>query len=73
MANAKQISCSDSSVVLGYIANDAKKFHVFVANRVQQIRNNTSSLQGNYVNTKNKILWEVKPDCEKNISELVSA
>ena len=30
---------SDSNVVLGYVANESKRFHVFVANRVQQIRN----------------------------------
>ncbi|KAJ8027919.1 hypothetical protein HOLleu_30014 [Holothuria leucospilota] len=29
---------SDSQVVLSYINNDIKRFHVFVANRVQQIR-----------------------------------
>ena len=29
---------TDSEVVLGYISNDARRFHVFVANRVQQIR-----------------------------------
>ena len=33
---------TDSKVVLGYIGNDARRFHVFVANRVQQIRENTS-------------------------------
>ena len=32
---------SDSEIVLGYIANDTKKFHTFVANRVQQIKNAT--------------------------------
>lgn len=29
---------TDSSVVLGYIAKNTRRFHVFVANRVQQIR-----------------------------------
>jgi hypothetical protein len=33
---------TDSKIVLGYIANDSKRFHVFVANRVSQIRANTS-------------------------------
>ena len=27
-----------SKVVIGYISNDARRFHTFVANRVQQIR-----------------------------------
>ena len=29
---------SDSKIVLGYINNEARRFHVYVANRVQQIR-----------------------------------
>ena len=32
--NLKQYFCTDSKVVLGYINNDAKRFHTFVANRV---------------------------------------
>lgn len=28
----------DSRVVLGYITNESKRFHIFVANRVQKIR-----------------------------------
>ena len=31
-----------SKVVIGYISNDARRFHTFVANRVQQIRDRTS-------------------------------
>ena len=37
--NVEHVFWSDSKVVLGYVANDSKRFHVFVANRVQQIRN----------------------------------
>ena len=33
---------SDSTVVLGYIRNKARQFHVYVGNRVQQIRNKTT-------------------------------
>lgn len=29
---------TDSQVVLGYVSNEARRFHVFVANRVQRIR-----------------------------------
>ncbi len=29
---------TDSKIVLGYLNNDARRFHVFVSNRVQQIR-----------------------------------
>ncbi|KAG1929509.1 hypothetical protein F2P79_022940 [Pimephales promelas] len=34
---------TDSKVVLGYINNEARRFHVFVANRVQQIRTSTET------------------------------
>ena len=37
-ANLKQFFWSDSKVVLGYINNDAKRFHTFVANRDNQIQ-----------------------------------
>ncbi|CAB4004899.1 Hypothetical predicted protein [Paramuricea clavata] len=43
---------TDSKVVLGYIANDARRFHVFVSNGVQQIRDLTSPSQWRYVDTK---------------------
>ena len=42
---------TDSKVVIGYISNDARRFHVFVANRVQQIRDHTSPSQWKYVET----------------------
>lgn len=42
---------SDSQVILGYINNEARRFHVFVANRVQLIRNVTDPNQWCYVNT----------------------
>jgi hypothetical protein len=47
--NIVDIFWTDSTVVLGYISNDSKRFQVFVANRVQQIRNVTSPEQWNYV------------------------
>ena len=43
---------TDSKVVLGYIGNDARRFHVFVSNRVQQIRDLTLPSQWRYVDTK---------------------
>ena len=43
---------SDSKIVLGYIANNARRFHVFVANRVQQIRDHTDPSQWRYVGTR---------------------
>ena len=43
---------TDSKVVLGYIANESRRFHVFVANRVQEIQENTSVDQWKYVESK---------------------
>ena len=48
----EEIFWTDSKVVLGYIKNDSKRFHVFVANRVQQIRDQTSPSQWRRVDTK---------------------
>ena len=46
-----EVFWTDSKVVLGYIANNSKRFHIFVANRVQQIQDLTSIKQWRYVNT----------------------
>ena len=51
--NMKQYSWTDSKVVLGYINNDAKSFHTFVANRVQVIRSNTDIKEWRYIDTNN--------------------
>ena len=32
---------TDSTVVLGYLNNDARRFQVFVANRIQRIKKST--------------------------------
>nr|XP_043899053.1 uncharacterized protein LOC122780247 [Solea senegalensis] len=42
---------TDSQVVLGYIKNEARRFHVFVANRVQKIRDSTDPSRWFYVET----------------------
>lgn len=47
----KNFYWTDSNVVLGYLANESKRFHIFVANRVQQIRNHTDVDQWNYIAT----------------------
>ena len=39
-------------MVLGYISNESRRFHVFVANRVQEIQNSTSVEQWNHVESK---------------------
>ena len=43
---------TDSQVVLGYLRNIHKRFKVFVANRVQQIRENTGVSKWNYIPSK---------------------
>ncbi|XP_073667523.1 uncharacterized protein [Paramisgurnus dabryanus] len=43
--NLDEYFWTDSRVVLGYINNDAKRFHVFVANRVQRIKQSTDAKQ----------------------------
>ena len=48
----KEIFWTDSKTVLGYINNDARRFHVFVGNRVQEIREQSSPNQWHYVETK---------------------
>ena len=46
-----EVFYTDSQVILGYIKNDARRFHVFVANRVQQIRDNSTPDQWKYIET----------------------
>ncbi len=45
----KEFFWTDSTVVLGYINNDARRFHVFVANRIQRIKSSTEPEQWAYV------------------------
>jgi len=42
---------TDSQVVLGYIQNEAKRFRTFVANQIQEIRNNSEVDQWRHVAT----------------------
>ena len=48
-----EIFWTDSQVVLGYINSDVQRFKIFVANRVQQIRDQTDKRQWHYVETTN--------------------
>ena len=43
---------TDSQIVLGFINNDAKRFHIYVANRIQRIRDASQVEQWNYVPTR---------------------
>jgi len=42
---------TDSRVVIGYIRNDVRRFHVFVANRVQLFRSSSDVTSWRYVDT----------------------
>ena len=42
---------TDSKVVLGYIANEKSRYHIFVANRIQTIRDISEPSQWNHVPT----------------------
>ena len=42
---------TNSMVTLGYIQNESRRFHVFVANRAQEIQDKTSPQQWRYVDT----------------------
>lgn len=44
---------SDSNVVLGYLQNESRGFHINVANRVQTIRDNSNPDQWIYINRDN--------------------
>ncbi|XP_038165126.1 uncharacterized protein LOC119799356 [Cyprinodon tularosa] len=48
-ADIKEYFWTDSKVVLGYINNEARRFHMFVANRVQKIHQSTTRDQWRYV------------------------
>lgn len=41
----KEFFSTDSTVILGYINNDARRFQIFVANRVQRIKSSTTPEQ----------------------------
>ena len=41
----KDFFWTDSKVVLGYISNESRRFHVFVSNRVQEIQDSTHRSQ----------------------------
>ena len=49
--NISEFYWIDSQIVLGYIYNEARRFRVFLANRVQQIRDYTDKNQWKYIGT----------------------
>ena len=49
--NIKDYYWTDSKVVLGFISNESRRFHTYVANRVQLIHEHTIPSQWHYVET----------------------
>ena len=52
LENVEEIFWTDSKVILGYISNESQRFHVHVANCVQEIHDKSSPKQRKYVETK---------------------
>ncbi len=48
----EEVFWTNSKVVLSYIANETRRFHIFVGNRVQQIQEHSSPDQWHYVDMK---------------------
>ena len=84
--NLTDVFYTDSQVFLGYIKNDARRFHVFVANKVQQIRESSTPYQCRYISRPNKIQpmnphvvsgpfrqlqQELSPKCEKEVDSIL--
>ena len=51
LADVKTFYWTDSTVVLGYLNNDTSRFHTYVANRIQTIRDVSLPEQWNHVST----------------------
>ena len=62
-----EVFWTDSQVILGYIKNNAKRFHVFVANRVQQIRENSTPEQWRYINSEENPADEASRGSSPNV------
>lgn len=49
--DAQEVFWTDSKVVLGYVNNDARRFHVFVANRIQRTKDSNRPDQWRHVSS----------------------
>jgi len=49
LSNLQSMYWKDSKAVLGYIGNEARRFHTFVASRVQLIRDKSTTSAWNYI------------------------
>ena len=61
---------SDSQVVLGYIKNETSRFHVFVANRISQIRHLTDPSSWSYVRSASNPADLLTRSCCSSVSKL---
>ena len=52
LPNVKSFYWTDSNVVLGYIRNTSKRFHVYVANRIEQIHSHSNPDQWRHIGGK---------------------
>ena len=59
---------TDSEIVLGYIRNDSRRYKVFVANRVFEIRQTTSPKQWRHIDGKSNPADVLSRSC--NVSDL---
>lgn len=50
-SDVEEVFWTDSKVVLGYINNEARRFHTFVSNRVQRIHLSTNPQRWRYIST----------------------
>lgn len=65
--NLQEYFWTNSKVVFGYINNNARRFHVFVANCIQRIKLSTNSNQCRYVaNEDNPADYASRDLTEKN-------
>ena len=56
-------------MVLGYTSNESRRFHVFMAKRVQEIQNSTSLEQWNHVESKQNPADEEELDVLMQITQ----
>ena len=61
-----EIYRTDITTVLKYIRNETKRFHVFVANRVQRIRDETDPIQWRHVDSENDLADDASRGLEGN-------
>jgi len=52
LCNVDEFYWTDSTVVLGYLKNESRRFHLFVTNRVRMILDHSTKCQWRYVDTK---------------------